>query len=127
MHEHTTSYKQRLEEELKAIETELKTVGIQNPHNPADWEGTETKLDVLSAAADENEAADKFEEYEENRAISETLEVRYNAVKRALEKLEDGNFGTCEVCHAPIEEARLEANLAARTCTAHMEQDSSLA
>lgn len=121
------SFKNRLEEERKAVETELTSVGVQNPANPSDWEGKETSMDVMSAAADANEAADKMEEYEENRAISDTLEVRYNAIQRALEKIEDGNYGTCEVCHAPLEEARLEANPAARTCTSHMEQDSSLA
>lgn len=120
-------FKNRLEEELKQVEGELKTVGAQNPKNPNDWEGKEIEMDVLSAAADANETADKMEEYEENRAISDTLEIRYNAIQRALEKIEDGNYGTCEVCHAPIEDARLEANPSARTCSVHMEQDSSLA
>ncbi len=122
-----TEFKTRLETELRAIEKELSTVGVQNPENPGDWEAKETSLDTASSPADPNEAADKMEEYAANRAITDTLEVRYNAVKRALEKIEDSTFGSCEVCQAPIEEARLEANPAARTCVAHKDQDSSLA
>lgn len=122
----TEHFKQLLEKELAAVEKELKTVGVENPKNPDDWEAKETEMDVMNATADANEAADKQEEYGENRAINDTLEVRYNAIKRALEKIEDGSFGTCEICHKPIEEARLNANPAARTCEAHMDKDSSL-
>lgn len=124
---HTEQFKERLEKELATVETELKTVGVQNPANAADWEAKETAIDTMASPADPNEAADKMEEYTQNRAITETLEIRYNNVKRALEKIEDGTFGTCEICHAPIEEERLEANPAARTCLAHKDQDSSLA
>lgn len=122
-----SAFKERLEKELAQVEGELKTVGVQNPKNPSDWEGKETDLDVMSAVADGNEAADKQEEYEENRAITETLEIRYNAIKRALEKIGDGTYGICEISGEPIEEARLEANPAARTCEKHMDRDSSLA
>ena len=125
--EKISAFKHRLDKELAEIEKELKTVGVQNPENSNDWEAKEVALDVMNSPADENEAADKQEEYGSNRAINDTLEIRYNNIKRALEKVEDGTFGTCEICHAPIEEERLEANPAARTCTAHMGQDSSLA
>jgi DnaK suppressor protein len=124
--EKISEFKNRLEKELHVVEKELGTVGVQNPENPSDWEAKETELDVMSSPADANEAADKMEEYGENRAINDTLEVRYNNIKRALEKIEDGTYGTCEICHNVIEEERLAANPAARTCTAHMDKDSSL-
>lgn len=38
-----------------------------------------------------------------------------NKIRRALEKIEDGSFGFCEVCGEPIEFKRLEA----RPVTAH--------
>jgi len=121
-----SEFKNRLEKELAVVEKELKNVGVQNPANPNDWEAKETELDVMSPAADENEAADAQEEYTSNRAINDALEVRFNNVKRALEKIEDGTFGICEIGHEQIEEDRLEANPAARTCVTHMGQDSSL-
>lgn len=122
----TGRFKEKLEQELNTVEQELKSVGVQNPHNPADWEATETKMDVMSAVADPNEAADKQEEYVGNRAIVDQLEIRYNNIKRALGKIEAGTYGTCEVSGDPIEEDRLEANPAARTCKAHMGEETNL-
>jgi DnaK suppressor protein len=122
----TATFKKRLEEELQTVEKELKTVGVQNPANPSDWEAKETEMDVMNAPADANEAADKLEEYTENRAINDTLEIRFNNIKRALEKIDDGTYGVCEIGGEPIEKARLDANPAARTCLTHMDKDSSL-
>lgn len=122
----TEQFKQKLETELQTVEKELRSVATQNPNNPQDWEATETKMDVMSAVADPNEAADKQEEYIGNRAIADQLEIRYNGIKRALSKIEEGTYGTCEVSGEPIEEDRLEANPAARTCKEHMNQEKDL-
>ncbi len=122
----TEQFKQKLQSELQTVEQELRTVATQNPKNPQDWEASETKMDVMSAAADPNEAADKQEEYIENRAITDQLEIRYNNIKRALSKIEEGTYGTCEVSGEPIEEDRLEVNPAARTCKEHMEKETEL-
>ena len=122
----TEHVKQKLQSELTVVEAELKSVGVQNPQNPADWEATERQMDVMSAVADPNEAADKQEEYVENRAIVDQLEIRYNNIKRALGKIEDGSYGMCEVGGHPIEEDRLLANPAARTCKVHMNDEKNL-
>lgn len=105
-------------EELAILERELKTVGQRNPRNPADWEAKPDETDI--APADPNEVADHIESYEENTGILKQLEIRYNEVKKALEKIEQGTYGICEISHEPIELKRLEANPAAATCTAHM-------
>lgn len=119
----TQYFKQKLQAELETVEKELKSIATQNPKNPSDWEATETKMDVMSAVADPNEAADKQEEYVENRAIADELEIRYNEIKRALKKIEEGTYGTCEISGEPIEQERLEANPAARTCKAHKDRE----
>lgn len=123
----TEHFKKKLEEELQAVEAELATVGVQNPHNPADWEAKETAMDTAVPASDANEAADKAEEYAENTAVNDALEVRYNNIKRALKKIEEGAYGICEISGEPIEEDRLEANPAARTCKAHLGEEEGLA
>jgi len=125
--ERISDFKSRLETELKVVEKELKTVGVQNPENSNDWEAKETEMDVMNATADENEAADKFEEYTQNRAINDALEVRYNNIKKALEKIEAGTYGICEIGGEEIEEERLEANPSARTCKAHISEEGTLA
>jgi len=39
-----------------------------------------------------------------------------NKIRKTLEKLEDGNFGYCEVCGEPIEFKRLEARPVTSLC-----------
>ena len=113
-------FKKKLEGELKTVEGELKGVAAQNPKNPSDWASKEVEMETMSPVADPNEAADKIEEYNAHRAITGELEVRYNDLKVALQKIADGKYGLCEVSGEPIEEDRLEANPAARTCKKHM-------
>ncbi len=111
-------FKEKLEEELVLVKRELNEVGRKNPDNKADWEAE--LADTGADSADENEVADKIEEYEGNTAVLKDLEIRYNEIKDALKKIEEGKYGICEVCDNPIEEERLIANQAARTCKAHM-------
>lgn len=110
-------YKTRLEEEKARLETELSSIGRRNPSNPNDWEAVpqDTGLE-----ADPNDRADQMEGYEENTAILKDLEIRYNDVCAALERIEKGTYGVCEVNGEEIEETRLQADPAARTCKADM-------
>src|SRR5690606_18759787 len=101
-------FKEKLEEELSTLESELKTVGRINPDNPKDWEPTPPTKDEYGSA-DPNEQAENIETYEENAGILKELETRYNNVKLALKKIEDGTYGICEVSGEPIELERLEA------------------
>lgn len=119
-------FKDKLQEELRLLEKELSSIGIKDPENPDAWDATEREMDVMTPMADSNEAADKIEEYDENRAIVEELEIRYNAIKRALAKIDSGAYGTCEIGGEPIEEDRLEVNPAARTCIKHLDKEDSL-
>ncbi len=120
----TDTFKIRLEEELVLLEAELKTVAKVNPDNTADWEPKETDLQV--STADANELADKREQYKENDAILYDLEIRYNNVKLALKKIEEGSYGVCEISGEEIELDRLEANPAARTCKKHIGDEKKL-
>jgi RNA polymerase-binding transcription factor DksA len=40
-------------------------------------------------------------------------------VERALQRLDDGSYGTCEACHEPLGDEVLAATPAARSCAAH--------
>jgi len=114
----TEKFKENLTEELVKVEAELKTVGQINPANPADWEPIPEKGDVL--ASDRDEVADSIEAFEDNAGILKQLEIRYNEIKDALVRIESGKYGDCEVCGEKIEENRIEANPAAKTCKVHM-------
>ena len=117
----TAQFKTRLEEEKKLLEGELATVGRRNPDNPADWEATEGETNVDTA--DRNEVADGIEQYEEHSAILKELETRYNNILLALKKIDESKYGVCEVGGEEIEEDRLAANPAARTCKKHIDTE----
>ncbi len=117
------NHKKELETMLAALEGELKEIGIHNPENPSDW------IAVPPDAADEPDpidVADTAEEWEERRSTVALLETRYNNIRRALKKIEEGTYGICEVSGEPIEEERLAANPAARTCIAHKDDEATL-
>jgi len=108
----------KLEEERAIVERELESIGRINPDNPADWEATPQKMDIQEA--DRNEAADRIEGFEENTAMLKELETRYNNIKLALKRMDEGTYGICEFGNEPIRIERLRANPAARTCVKHM-------
>jgi len=110
----TEKYKKILEAELVELEKELKSVGHINPDNPKDWEPQPEFTDPTQMA-DPNDAADAITDFEGNTAILKELEIRWNNVKRALKKIEDGSYGLDEIDGEPIPEDRLEANASART------------
>ena len=111
-------YKELLLSEKENLEKELSSVGRKNPDNPADWEAVEPAEGI--DRADEDEVAEGIGEYENNTAILKQLETRLSEVDGALERIEKGNYGKCQVCGKEIEEDRLKANPAAETCKTHM-------
>ena len=111
-------FKKKLEAEEKLLEEELEKVGRRNPDNLSDWEATPADKDP--SQADENTVADGIEDYEENTAIVNTLETRYQDLKSALDKIKQGTYGLCEICKEEIDAERLEANPSAKTCRKHM-------
>lgn len=109
--------KNKLLEEKNLLTEELASVG----HKVADGD-FEAKMEGGNEP-DENELADRMENFEERNSMINTLEARLQEVNIALVSIESGTFGKCSVCNAPIEEDRLSANPAASTCKAHMNQN----
>jgi RNA polymerase-binding transcription factor DksA len=111
-------FKEVLLKEEKVLEADLSSIGRKNPENSSDWEGTipENGTDE----ADDLEVASSLEQFENNTAEVENLEKQLNDVKSALEKIENGSYGKCEVCGNDIEEDRLVASPSAPTCKLHM-------
>ena len=111
-------FKKKLEVEEKLLEKELEVVGRRNPDNLSDWEAI--PIDKDTSQADENTVADSIEGYEDNMAIVNTLETRYQDVKRGLDKIKKGTYGFCQICGEEIDAERLEANPSAKSCRKHM-------
>ena len=110
-----------LETEKATLIAELKTVGRINPDNSNDWEPVLGESNINPAEIEER--ASEISQFEDQSAIEFTLETRLNEVLVALRAIEENTFGTCAECGNDIEEDRLKANPAAKTCKAHMNND----
>lgn len=119
-----SALKERLEKEKVVLEEELSRLGTKNPDAPGDW--VTAKPVGEEFGADRTDNAGVIEEMHENNASMNELEGRYNTVVRALSKFEDGTYGVCEISGNDIEIERLEANPAARTSLAHMQDEHTL-
>lgn len=66
-------------------------------------------------------ASETFER-EKDFSILEQVEAELAEVDRALRRIDEGTYSTCEACHGPIGDDRLEAMPAARFCVTHQTQ-----
>ena len=107
-------------EERAKLEKELSDLGIMDPET-GDW-GAYQKEPGEADVSDKNDAADFDEDFMTRANTLGEIEKRYIDVQNALAKIEksDGSFGKCEMSGEMIEEDRLMANPAARTCKGHM-------
>ncbi len=110
--------KEKLEKERDVLIEQMRDMGTFNSETK-EWEATPEALAVPEP--DENDKADRFEDFEARSSMIRTLEPRLKNILQALKGLNRDSFGKCEVCKKDIELARLEANPAARTCKKHLE------
>lgn len=110
--------KENLEKERDVLFEQMKDMGKLN-NETGEWEATPEELEFPES--DQNDMADRFEDFEARSSMIRTLEPRLNSILKALRGIGRDSFGKCDVCKKDIEMARLEANPAARTCKKHLE------
>lgn len=103
----TEHFKKKLQEEMSVLDKAIK-------------ENSGIGMSEDATASEKDEVADKIEDIEEGRSENTALIARRESVRSALDKISKGGYGVCEVGGEPIEEDRLEADPAARTCKKHM-------
>ena len=103
-------FKNKLLDEKKTLIEELGEIAENEPGQG--WEAKSGTIEVDSA--DENETADKFEEFETNKGIMDKLQKQLTEVEAALDRIENGTYGICENTQKPIDRDRLEANPSSR-------------
>jgi DnaK suppressor protein len=96
-------YRSLLEDERRSLEHQLTELGY----------GGAGRLDFDSNFADSSQVTAERGEAE---ALAAQLQEALHSVEAALQKLDDGTYGTCERCGKPIAEARLEAKPASAFC-----------
>jgi RNA polymerase-binding transcription factor DksA len=85
------------------------------------------QLNGLDAASDDSPSFDEnfadsgqvAAEQGEAMELANRLRDQLADVQRALDKLDAGTYGQCEICGADIDDARLEAMPATRYCIQH--------
>ena len=102
----------RLETEKEELEEELASHG-RVLNDAGEWEGSSEGYE--GEEADPIDAADQIEELVTNVPLVEELEEKHSAVADAIEKMDQGIYGLCEVCNEPIPLERLNAIPSART------------
>ncbi len=112
----TNNWAEKLKLEQARLTADLNAIAERKPGTPGEWQAVPEKSSLDTRA----DVAEKFEELEERRATEHNLEISLREVETALERINNGTYGKCEVGGEPIEMDRLEANPAARTCKAHL-------
>lgn len=74
--------------------------------------------DVRQQLASEQERLEQVRA-DDDTAVLEQVEAELADVERALRRLDDGSYGTCEACSSPIDDDHLAAQPAARYCADH--------
>lgn len=110
--EQLTDLKGRLESEKARLEEELETIAKQDPENPSEW--TPVRDEADADGADKNDVGDAMEDLEENAGIAATLEEQLREVNNALDRMDEGTYGTDVETGEEIPVERLEANPSAR-------------
>src|SRR5579885_293859 len=85
--------------------------------------GTIGAVDEIAAPATEpfiEESAEAVGATRSDAGLIDVLEQEVADIERALERLEDGTYGTCEACGSPLDDALLAEQPGARYCRAHL-------
>jgi RNA polymerase-binding transcription factor DksA len=110
--------KEKLEKERDMLVSQMKDMGKLNPET-GEWEATPDEIEVPET--DQNNMADRFEDFESRSSMIKALGPRLMNIVKAIKSINRESFGKCEVCKKDIEIARLNANPAARTCKKHLD------
>ena len=113
----TIHFKERLLNEEVNLKSELSDIASYSEVTNS-WEAMPEEQN--GPEADPNDLADRGEGYEKRSETVKTLSKRLDDIQIALGKIEKGSYGICEATGEQIETDRLEANPAARTNKAHM-------
>jgi RNA polymerase-binding transcription factor DksA len=107
--------RQRLGFEHERLERLRTSLENDHLHDEAE-DDTGVRSRVYQHPADS--ASDAFER-EKEFSILEQVQAELAAVDRALQRLDAGTYGTCDVCGATIADERLAVMPAARFCIGH--------
>lgn len=103
--------KEKLLDDKKKLEADLKQFTTKNKHNPDDYDANFPNL-----GDKEDENANEVAQYSDNLTLERTLEKQLRDVNNALQRVDDGKYGVCKYCNKEISAERLEARPTSSAC-----------
>ena len=107
----TVAIMKKLTEEKEKLEQELSKIAKVNPHNPDDYEAQ-----FEDYGDDESDSTSEVVKYGLNLSLEQTLEKSLRDVKKSLERIKKGDYGTCKYCNKDIPAKRLLARPTSSAC-----------
>jgi RNA polymerase-binding transcription factor DksA len=108
---------ERARERLEQERTRLEQVrGTITDEGISDESETESLAELSAFDQHQADVGTETFEREKDLSILERVEAELADVEHALERLNDGTYGTCEACGRPIGDERLDVMPAARLC-----------
>jgi RNA polymerase-binding protein DksA len=106
-----TRARRRLEEEKNRL------LDLRRQAELGEARATQESLVELSSYEQHlgDQGSDTFER-EQSLSLVEQIEASLGEIDRALKRVSEGTYGSCEACGLPIGEERLEARPATRYC-----------
>lgn len=108
----TEKIKKGLEKRKKQILRDIKT--IAKKRNESGEDEYRATFPEYGNKTDEN--AQEINEYSTNLAKEDVLEKTLRDIEKAIERVDEGTYGTCKYCKNPIDPKRLEARPTASSC-----------
>jgi RNA polymerase-binding transcription factor DksA len=108
--------RQHLDDERDRLEQVRAGFDAEHLHDESEDDSTS---ELSHLAQHEADVATETFEREKDFSILEQVEAELADVERALRRLDDGTYGTCEACGARITDDRLDAMPATRFCLEH--------
>ena len=112
----TEDARDRLDEERTRLEQVRAGFDAEHLHDESEDESLSELSHLAQHSADIG--TETFER-EKDFSILEQVEAELADVERALRRLDDGTYGSCEACGVAIGDDRLEAMPATRFCVVH--------
>lgn len=103
--------KKQLLAEKKQLEKSLESFAEKNRKVKGDYN---TKFPYVGDSAEDS--ATEVAMFSDNLSLERDLEKNLRDVNKALQKIADGVYGTCQYCRQPIPEGRLLARPASTAC-----------
>ena len=112
----TDQARRRLAEEQERLEGVRETFDAEHL---TDQSESESVGEISSYDQHQADMGTETFEREKDLSILEQVEAELADIEHAMRRLDEGTYGTCEVCGRPIDEARLEVLPGTRRCLEH--------